>query len=76
MTDTAAMPDLSPYLRTQHGAHGFGPRRSAGGPRLRHQRAQRRNLITAPAARKQLDSMTDALLPLTAALLPYGVKKL
>ena len=32
-------------------------------------------LITAPAARKQLDSMTDSLLPLTAALLPYGVKK-
>ena len=32
-------------------------------------------LITAPAAREQLDSMTDALLPLTAALLPYGVKK-
>ena len=32
-------------------------------------------LIIAPAAREQLDSMTDALLPLTAALLPYGVKK-
>ena len=51
LTDTAAMPDLSPYLRSS-----TVPTASAPGA-------------------VRVDSMTDALLPLTAALLPYGVKK-
>lgn len=32
-------------------------------------------LTTAPADRSQLDSMDSTVLPLTPALLPYGVKK-
>lgn len=67
LTDTAAMPDLSPYLRSSTvptaSAHGFGPRRSAGGPRLRHQRAQRRNSdhrTSCPRTAGQHDGCTSA----------------
>ncbi len=75
LTDTAAMPDLSPYVRSStvptasvsgavrvNKTYGIGVRSDG-------------TLTTAPASRTQLDSMTDAVLPLTAALLPYGVKK-
>ncbi len=44
----------------QHGAHGFGPRRSAGGPACGINVRSDGTLIIAPAAREQLDSMTDA----------------
>ena len=75
LTDTTAAPDLSPYVRSStvptasvpgavrvDAAYGIGVRSDG-------------TLTTAPAARTQLDSMTDTALPLTAALLPYGVKK-
>ena len=75
LTDTAAMPDLSPYLRSSTvptasvpGAVRVDP---ACGISVRSDGA----LTTAPADRSQLDSMDSTVLPLTPALLPYGVKK-
>lgn len=75
LTDTAAMPDLSPYLRSSTVPTASAPGAVRVDPACGINVRSDGTLITAPAARKQLDSMTDALLPLTAALLPYGVKK-
>lgn len=75
LTDTAAAPDLSPYVRSSTVPTASVPGAvrvdAAGGISVRSDGT----LTTAPAARTQLDSMTDAALPLTAALLPYGVKR-
>ena len=63
LTDTAAMPDLSPYLRSSTVPTASAPRRSAGGPRLRHQRAQRRNpdhRTSCPRTAGQHDGCTSA----------------
>ena len=75
LTETAAAPDLSPYVRSStvptasvsgavrvNATYGIGVRSDG-------------TLTIAPAARAQLDAMTNAVLPLTASLLPYGVKK-
>ena len=75
LTDTAAMPDLSPYLRSSTVPTASAPGAVRVDPACGINVRSDGTLITAPAAREQLDSMTDALLPLTAALLPYGVKK-
>ena len=75
LTDTAAMPDLSPYLRSSTVPTASAPGAVRGDPACGINVRSDGTLIIAPAAREQLDSMTDALLPLTAALLPYGVKK-
>ena len=75
LTDTAAMPDLSPYLRSSTVPTASVPGAVRVDPACGINVRSDGTLITAPAAREQLDSMTDALLPLTAALLPYGVKK-
>lgn len=63
LTDTAAMPDLSPYLRSSTVPTASAPRRSTGGPRLRHQRAQRRNpdhRTSCPRTAGQHDGCTSA----------------
>ena len=75
LTDTAAMPDLSPYLRSSTVPTASAPGAVRVDPACGINVRSDGTLIIAPAAREQLDSMTDALLPLTAALLPYGVKK-
>jgi len=75
LTDTAAMPDLSPYLRSSTVPTASAPGAVRVDPACGINVRSDGTLTTAPAARKQLDSMTDSLLPLTAALLPYGVKK-
>ena len=75
LTDTTALPDMSPYVRssTVPTASVSGAVRvdSACGIGVRSDGT----LTTAPPTLSQLDSMTDTVLPLTAALLPYGVKK-
>jgi len=69
------MPDLSPYLRSSTVPTASAPGAVRVDPACGINVRSDGTLIIAPAAREQLDSMTDALLPLTAALLPYGVKK-
>ena len=69
------MPDLSPYLRSSTVPTASAPGAVRVDPACGINVRGDGTLIIAPAAREQLDSMTDALLPLTAALLPYGVKK-
>ena len=74
-TDTAPLPDLRPYVRSEtvptaatpgavraDGQYGVAVRADA-------------TLTTVPATAAQLDRMTEAYAPLTPALLPYGVKK-
>ena len=74
-TDTAPLPDLRPYVRSEtvptaatpgavraDGQYGIAVRADA-------------TLTTVPATAAQLDRMTEAYAPLTPALLPYGVKK-
>ena len=68
LTDTAAMPDLSPYLRSSTVPTASAPGAVRVDPAYGINVRSDGTLITAPAAREQLDSMTDALLPLTAAL--------
>ena len=75
LTDTAAMPDLPPYLRSSTVPTASAPGAVRVDPACGINVRGDGTLIIAPAAREQLDSMTDVLLPLTAALLPYGVKK-
>ena len=70
-----AVPDLSPYLRSSTVPTASAPGAVRVDPACGINVRSDGTLIIAPAAREQLDSMTDALLPLTAALLPYGVKK-
>lgn len=75
LTDTAPQPDLSPYVRSStvptasaagavkvNAAYGVGVRSDG-------------TLTTAPAGKTELDAMSSTQLPLTPALLPYGVKK-
>jgi len=75
LTDTAPQPDLSPYVRSStvptasvSGAVKVDPARGidvlADG-----------TLTTVPVEKAQLDTMADGYVPLTPALLPYGVKK-
>ena len=74
-TDTTALPDLRPYLRSDAVPTAEAP----GAVRVNGQYgiAVRSDgtLTTAPATAAQLDRMTEAYAPLTPALLPYGVKQ-
>ncbi len=75
LTDTAAQPDLSPYVRSSTvptaSAAGAVKVNSAYGINVRTDGT----LTTVPATKTQLNAMTEASAPLTPALLPYGVKK-
>ncbi len=74
-TDTAALPDLRPYVRSDvvPTAAAAGAVRADGkyGVAVRADAT----LTTVPATTAQLDRMTEGYAPLTPALLPYGVKK-
>ena len=75
LTDTAAMPDLSPYLRSSTVPTASVPGAVRVDPACGINVRSDGTLTTAPADRSQLDSMDSTVLPLTPALLPYGVKK-
>ena len=75
LTDTAAMPDLSPYLRSSTVPTASVPGAVRVDPACGINVRSDGTLTTAPADRSQLDSMDSTILPLTPALLPYGVKK-
>ena len=75
LTDTAAMPDLSPYLRSSTVPTALVPGAVRVDPACGINVRSDGTLTTAPADRSQLDSMDSTVLPLTPALLPYGVKK-
>ena len=75
LTDTAAMPDLSPYLRSSTVPPASVPGAVRVDPACGISVRSDGTLTTAPADRSQLDSMDSTVLPLTPALLPYGVKK-
>ena len=72
LTDTTAMPDLSPYLRSSTVPTASVPGAVRVDPACGINVRSDGTLTTAPADRSQLDS---TVLPLTPALLPYGVKK-
>lgn len=75
LTDTTAMPDLSPFVRssTVPSAQTPGTVRVSAqyGVTVRTDGT----LTTVPATAAQLDAMADAFAPLAPAQLPYGVKK-
>ena len=75
LTDTAAMPDLSPYLRSSTVPTASVPGAVRVDPACGINVRSDGTLTTAPADRSQLDSMDSTVLPLPPALLPYGVKK-
>lgn len=75
LTDTAAMPDMSPYLRSSTVPTASVPGAVRVDPACGINVRSDGTLTTAPADRSQLDSMDSTVLPLTPALLPYGVKK-
>ena len=75
LTDTAAMPDLSPYLRSSTVPTASVPGAVRVDPACGINVRSDGTLTTAPADRSQLDNMDSTVLPLTPALLPYGVKK-
>ena len=75
LTDTAAMPDMSPYLRSSTVPTASVPGAVRVDPACGINVRSDGTLTTAPADRCQLDSMDSTVLPLTPALLPYGVKK-
>ena len=75
LTDTTAMPDLSPYLRSSTVPTASVPGAVRVDPACGINVRSDGTLTTAPADRSQLDSMDSTVLPLTPALLPYGVKK-
>ena len=69
------MPDLSPYLRSSTVPTASVPGAVRVDPACGINVRSDGTLTTAPADRSQLDSMDSTVLPLTPALLPYGVKK-
>ena len=74
-TDTTALPDLRPYVRsdTVPAAEVSGAVRAD--PQYGVTVRGDGTLTTVPATRAQLDNMVEPYAPLTPALLPYGVKK-
>ena len=75
LTDTAALPDMSPYVRSSTVPTASVPGAVRVDPVCGISVRSDGTLTTAPADRSQLDSMDSTVLPLTPALLPYGVKK-